>query len=80
MLRWAAVNGRRALVFLVGALLCVLGAAMLVLPGPGLLVLVAGLAVLSIEFAWARHLLGRARLALDRRTGRVPPPTPEPGA
>jgi uncharacterized protein (TIGR02611 family) len=29
------------------------------LPGPGLLVIAAGLAVLALEFAWAEHLLER---------------------
>lgn len=74
MLHWAAVGGRRVAVFVVGVALCLLGAVMLVLPGPGLLVLAAGLAVLSVEFAWARQLLHRARAELYRRTGRFPPP------
>jgi len=33
---------------------------MLVLPGPAFLVIPIGLAVLSLEFAWAENLLGRA--------------------
>jgi uncharacterized protein (TIGR02611 family) len=42
------------------------GIAMLVLPGPGLLVTGAGLAMLALEFAWAERLLSRvvARTAL----------------
>lgn len=76
MLRWAVRRGRRVLVFVAGVALCVAGLAMLVLPGPGLLTLVAGFAVLSIEFAWARGLLHRVRVELARRTGRVPPATP----
>lgn len=76
VLRWAAVNARRTGVLLLGVLLCVAGAALLVLPGPGLLVLVAGLAVLSIEFAWARRLLLRARAELRRRAGRSGEPDP----
>lgn len=76
MLHWAAVGGRRLLVFAVGVVLCLVGAAMLVLPGPGLVVLAAGLAVLSIEFAWARRLLHRARGELYHRTGRFPPSAP----
>ena len=34
---------------------------MLVLPGPGLLGIAAGLSVLGSEFAWARRLLRRVR-------------------
>lgn len=33
------------------------GIAMLVLPGPGLLVIALGLAMLALEFAWAERLL-----------------------
>jgi len=37
------------------------GVAMLVLPGPGLIVAPAGLAILATEFVWARRLLARVR-------------------
>ena len=40
---------------LVGSALLVLGAAMMVLPGPGILVIVAGLAVLATEYVWAQR-------------------------
>jgi uncharacterized protein (TIGR02611 family) len=36
------------------------GIAMLVLPGPAFVVIPIGLAILSLEFAWAEHLLERA--------------------
>ena len=39
------------------------GLAMLVLPGPGMLVTVIGLSMLALELAWAERLLGKA---LDR--------------
>jgi uncharacterized protein (TIGR02611 family) len=48
-------------VTLVGAALLLVGLAMMVLPGPGLLLIVAGLAVLATEYVWARALLERAR-------------------
>jgi Putative transmembrane protein (PGPGW) len=53
-----------------GALLLLVGAAMLVLPGPGLLVIAAGLSVLAVDYGWARRLRGRAaeRLAASGRT------------
>src|SRR3954469_1960940 len=38
-----------------GWLLVLLGVAALVLPGPGLLLLFAGLAILSQQFAWAER-------------------------
>lgn len=45
----------------VGAVLLVAGVAMLALPGPGLLVVFAGLAVLATEFAWASAALSLAK-------------------
>lgn len=44
-----------------GVLLLVVGAAMLVLPGPGILVIVAGLTLLAVDYVWAKRLLATAR-------------------
>jgi Putative transmembrane protein (PGPGW) len=44
---------RKAAVTVVGWLLLILGAAALVLPGPGLLLMLCGLVVLSRDYAWA---------------------------
>ena len=52
---------KRSAVTILGAALLVLGVAMMVLPGPGILVIVAGLAVLATEYVWARRLLVRAK-------------------
>lgn len=52
---------RRFAVTIVGVALLVVGAAMMVLPGPGILGIVAGLAVLATEYVWARRLLTRAK-------------------
>jgi putative transmembrane protein PGPGW len=38
-----------------------IGAAMLVLPGPGLVVIGLGLLILSAEFVWARRALDRMK-------------------
>ena len=40
-----------------GVLLLAAGTLMLVLPGPGVLVILIGLALLATEFAWARRAL-----------------------
>jgi uncharacterized protein (TIGR02611 family) len=48
---------RRGGVFLVGMTLLIAGAAMLVLPGPGIAVILLGLVVLSAEFKWAQRVL-----------------------
>lgn len=43
-----------------GAILTLGGLAMLVLPGPAFVVIPVGLAILSLEFAWAGRLLDRS--------------------
>jgi tellurite resistance protein TerC len=58
----------------IGSTVLLGGVAMLVLPGPGLLVIVLALAILATEFAWARHLLKRVRREIKTRTGFGPDP------
>lgn len=48
-----------------GGALVAIGIGMLFLPGPGILVLVAGLAVLAREFLWARRLRDRLNARVD---------------
>lgn len=52
---------KRSAATILGAALLAVGAAMMVLPGPGILVIVAGLAVLATEYVWARNLLNKAK-------------------
>jgi tellurite resistance protein TerC len=49
-----------------------LGLVMIVTPGPAIVVIPVGLAILSIEFTWARIWLKRLRKTISRRnvTGR----------
>jgi hypothetical protein len=49
---------------------------MILLPGPAIVVIPAGLAILATEFAWARRLLHRLRSKLARR--RAPEPAGPP--
>lgn len=51
---------RWLVVLVLGALFIVAGLAMLVLPGPGVLFLGIGFAILAIEFTWAEVILHRA--------------------
>lgn len=53
---------RRVFLEVLGWLFVALGIAALVLPGPGLLLLVAGLGLLSREYEWARRRLEPMRL------------------
>ncbi len=52
---------RRIVIGIVGGTVVLMGVAMLVLPGPALIVIPAGLAILALEFAWARRWLRIAR-------------------
>jgi uncharacterized protein (TIGR02611 family) len=61
LLRFIWRSSKRAVVFVVGVVLIVVGLIMFVTPGPGIVLLVAGLAVLATEFAWAEHLLDKAK-------------------
>ena len=56
---------RRIVVGVVGATVLLIGVIMLVTPGPALVVIPVGLAILSIEFAWARHWLRRLRESIS---------------
>jgi uncharacterized protein (TIGR02611 family) len=51
----------RVVVAVIGFAIIVTGLALIPLPGPGWLIVFAGLAVLSTEFAWAERLLRFAR-------------------
>jgi uncharacterized protein (TIGR02611 family) len=52
---------KKTLVALAGGSLLLAGLAMLVLPGPAFLVIPAALAILAIEFVWARRWLAWLR-------------------
>ena len=52
---------KKTLIALVGGGLLLAGLAMLALPGPAFVVIPAALAILAIEFAWARRWLAWLR-------------------
>jgi uncharacterized protein (TIGR02611 family) len=60
---------KRIVVTVVGGTVLALGIALIVLPGPAFVVVPGGLAILAIEFAWARRWLRSARaILLSRRS------------
>ncbi len=59
-------QARRVAILVSGSTVLVIGLAMLVLPGPALLVIPLGLSILAIEFLWARRWLGKLREATRR--------------
>ena len=52
-------HARKIVVLVIGASILLFGVALLVLPGPGTVVIAAGLGVLATEFIWARRWLRR---------------------
>ena len=53
---------RKIVVLVIGSTLIILGLALIILPGPFTMPLVVlGLVVLALEFAWAESLLTRAK-------------------
>ena len=57
---------RRTVVTVVGLTVLIIGVVMLVTPGPGIVVIPVGLAILGLEFAWARHWLKRIREKISK--------------
>ena len=52
---------KRIAIAVAGFTVLLVGVAMIVLPGPAFIVIPAGLAILAIEFAWAKRLLAEAK-------------------
>lgn len=52
---------KRIAVALVGGTVLLVGIAMIVLPGPAIVVIPVGLGILGLEFAWARHWLRKIK-------------------
>ena len=55
--KWA----RRIVVAVIGGTILLGGIVMMVTPGPGVVVILLGLAILAVEFAWAKHWLDKVK-------------------
>ena len=74
---------RKMMVLLIGSTVLLVGAALIVLPGPAFVVIPIGLLILGTEFVWARHLLNRLKHDVEsialRRLGRNSSRKPDTG-
>jgi uncharacterized protein (TIGR02611 family) len=61
VIRWIGRNSKRAVITVIGFVLIIGGIILLPLPGPGWLVIFAGLAVLATEYVWAQRALDAAK-------------------
>ena len=75
---------RRIVVAVIGGSIVLLGVAMVVLPGPAIVVIPIALGILGLEFAWARYWLRKLRATAHemvrrvRRKPKEPPAEPSP--
>jgi len=68
---WTTLPVRKTAVAVAGFAVLVCGFALIFLPGPAILVIPLGLAILAKEFPWARRLLDRFKAALQALAARV---------
>ena len=57
---------RKLIVAVIGTTVVLFGLALIILPGPAVVVVPLGLALLATEFAWARRLIRRGGVAWGR--------------
>ena len=65
-------RAKRIVVAVIGGTILLIGVALIVLPGPAIVVIPAGLAVLATEFEWAKHWLEKIRERISRRKAARP--------
>lgn len=71
---------RQIAVAIAGGAVLLVGIAMIVLPGPAIVVIPMGLAILAIEFVWARRLLKKMRAFIAEQKKKVMGTKDEPVA
>jgi tellurite resistance protein TerC len=59
-------HAKRVAVWIVGMTVLLFGIALIVLPGPAIVVIPIGLAILATEFAWARRWLNVMRESAEK--------------
>lgn len=65
----------RVFIGVLGGSITVLGAIALVAPGPGVLILLAGLGILASEFAWASRAMNKTKSMAQSAADKVGIPT-----
>ncbi len=61
---------RKVVYSVVGTSVILIGIVMIVLPGPAIIVIPLGLAILASEYAWARAVLRRGKIFVDKVRGK----------
>ena len=61
IIRFIGRSGKRIAITVIGFAVLIAGGVMMVTPGPGVIVILAGLAILASEWAWAERALDKAK-------------------
>jgi uncharacterized protein (TIGR02611 family) len=59
---------RKVVIAVLGISVLLIGAAMILLPGPAIVVIPVGLAILATEFAWAKSILRKLKESIGWKT------------
>ncbi len=62
---------KRLTIAVIGFTVLFIGLVMIVLPGPAFIVIPLGLGILATEFVWARSLLKRVKIKLQKTGGGI---------
>lgn len=68
MYDWSLKKLKRLIVAVIGFTILAIGIAMIVLPGPAIVIIPLALGILATEFAWARRLLHIVRERIQSST------------
>lgn len=71
MIDFAFRHTKKFAIGLIGATVLVVGIVFFVLPGPGFIFVILGLAILATEFAWAKGLLENAKQRYEKTKQRI---------
>ena len=64
-------QARKAVILLLGSSVVLIGVAMILLPGPAILVIPLGLSILAVEFAWAARWLRQIKIKIEQGQKKV---------
>lgn len=62
-------QAKRLIIAIIGFTVLGIGVALIVLPGPAFVVIPIGLGILATEFVWARSLLKKVKIKLQKAKG-----------
>jgi tellurite resistance protein TerC len=58
---------RKIVITIIGFSVIVIGCALIFLPGPAFIIIPIGIAILSIEYGWAKKLLAKVKEKLGKK-------------